>query len=178
MGTAYCTGRGEKLREVDRLMPQTLWLIKPKEGLSTEAVFGALKVPDGGEDPEVLLEKMQREMFNTCDGFVNDLEEPSFQLQPRLADIKRALQGSGFCRVLMSGSGTCFFCIGEPDMHHFGDEFAEQFSAEYNCQIMRAMFMWRKHPDYWYMQQPPEDEVLEYMKRRDAGKENTSNVFV
>lgn len=177
MGSAYCTGRGEVLREVDRLMPQTLWLVKPREGLSTAAVFKELKVRDGGEDPEELLSKLQNELLNECDAFVNDLEEPSFTLQPRLRDVKEALENSGFCRVLMSGSGTCFFCIGEPDLDHFGESFAEQFSAEHDCQIMRAMFMWRRHPDYWYMQEPPKEEVLEYAKRRDAGKKSPAGLF-
>jgi 4-diphosphocytidyl-2-C-methyl-D-erythritol kinase len=174
MGTAYCTGRGEVLRGVDRLMPQTLWLIKPTEGLSTGAVFSALEVEGGGEDPEELLRKLQTEMLNTCDAFVNDLEAPSFKLEPRLGEIKAGLQRCGFCRVLMSGSGTAFFCLGEPDADHFGDRFVEQFSAEYNVRIMRAMFIWRKHPDYWYMQQPTDEELLEWRTRRDAGKEKTT----
>lgn len=179
MGSAFCTGRGEVLRDVERLMPQTLWLIKPREGLSTAAVFGALDLPEagGGADPEALLALVQGGLLEECDGLVNDLEAPSFALLPRLADVKRALQESGFSRVLMSGSGTCFFCFGEPDADHFGDAFAQQFSAEHNCQIMRAMFVWRRHPDYWYMQTPPEEEVLAYMKRRDAGKEASSSPF-
>lgn len=174
MGSAFCTGRGEVLRELERLMPQALWLIKPREGLSTAAVFGELKVSDAGRDPEALLAEVQDGLLEECDALVNDLEAPSFALAPRLAEIKAALQNSGFSRVLMSGSGSCFFCFGEPDDGHFDGAFAEQFSAEHDCQIMRAMFIWRRHPDYWYLQQPPEEEVLEYMKRRDAGKETSS----
>lgn len=158
------------MKDVERLDPQTLWLIKPEEGLSTGAVFGKLQVPSDGVEPEVLLGKLQTEMLETSDAFVNDLEVPSFDLLPRLKTIKDELSRSGFCRVLMSGSGTCFFCVGEPDFDHFGDAFAERFSEEYNCKVMRAMFVWRKHPDYWYMQEPTDEELVEWRTKRDAGK--------
>jgi 4-diphosphocytidyl-2-C-methyl-D-erythritol kinase len=164
MGAAYCTGRGEVLRYIDPLLPETLWLIKPREGLSTAAVFAALNLDDTSDaDPLTLLSQMQDGYLFSAN-FVNDLEKPSFALRPRLAEIKTALENSGFNRVLMSGSGTCFFCIGEPDYDYFGDSFAERFSFDHDVEIMRAMFLRRKHPDYWYLQTPTDEEMKVYLE--------------
>jgi 4-diphosphocytidyl-2-C-methyl-D-erythritol kinase len=173
MGAAYCTGRGDVLQDIEPLLPEVLWLIKPKEGLSTAAVFGALKMDETSDtDPLVLLAQMQEGYLFTAD-FVNDLEKPSFALEPRLGEIKKALENSGFNRVAMSGSGTCFFCIGEPDHGYFGEKFAERFSFDHDVEIMRAMFLRRKHPDYWYMQSPSEDEMRAYL----ATQENTAGPY-
>jgi 4-diphosphocytidyl-2-C-methyl-D-erythritol kinase len=169
MGSAYCTGRGEILTPLPRLAPQTLWLIKPNEGLSTGAVFAALDLERTSDAaPADLLHAMQTQMLVTCDAFVNDLETPSFELAPRLADIKAALQESGFCQVLMSGSGTSFFCLGEPDPAKYGERFGELFGMRFEVKVMRAMFVWRKHPDYWFFQQPPDEKIMEYIEVRDA----------
>lgn len=170
MGTAYCTGRGEILKPLDRLLPQTLWLIKPKEGLSTADVFKKLDLSTTSDaDPQELLRKIQEEIFVLCD-YINDLEKPSFELLPCLAEIKDALEEAGFNKVAMSGSGTTFFCMGEPDLELFGDSFAEIFSAKYEVEIMRGMFFWRKHPDYWYLQNPSPEELLEYGNANLADK--------
>lgn len=170
MGTAYCTGRGEILKLLDRLLPQTLWLVKPTEGLSTAEVFKKLDLSQTSDaDPEVLLKQIQTKIFVCCD-YVNDLEKPSFELVPRLAVIKTALEDAGFNKVAMSGSGTTFFCMGEPDREMFGDNFALIFSANYDVQVMRGMFVWRRHPNYWYLQTPPLDELSEYRDERLVNK--------
>lgn len=94
-GTAYCTGRGEILEEVPRLKPQTLYVVKPREGLSTKEVFQNMKLDECSDrDPRELLEKMQKGVIFA--DFVNDLEKPSFRLMPRLAEIKEKLYDVGF----------------------------------------------------------------------------------
>lgn len=52
----------------------------------------------------------------------------------------------------MSGSGTCFFCLGHP---HDAEEFMNVFPVENNVQIFEAMFHGRRFPDMWYFEQPP-----------------------
>lgn len=94
-GTAYCTGRGEVLEELARLLPQTLYVVKPPEGLSTPAVFKELDLDECSTiDPRELLDQMRRGVMFA--DFVNDLEAPSFRLIPRLAEIKDALYAAGF----------------------------------------------------------------------------------
>ena len=108
-GTAYCTGRGEILRPLQPLWNQTLTIVKPQEGLSTPLVFKNLKINELiPRDPEKILEGF----LAGSPTYFNDLEEPAFSLLPSLADLKQQLQNSGYTTVLMSGSGSSFFCLG------------------------------------------------------------------
>lgn len=132
-GTAYCTGRGEIMTPVSPLPDGTkLTIVKPDIGLSTPAVFRALDY-DGLStiDPEVLLDRFMESGAVFKDGddpYVNDLEQPAFDCLPRLAELKRELcEVKGFDHVMMSGSGTSLFCIGEPvDRKRFEEEFGER----------------------------------------------------
>ncbi len=98
-GTAYCTGRGEIVREVPRFEGK-VEIYKPQEGLSTPAVYKTLDLSECSKtDPEELLEGF----LSGKPTFVNDLERPAFKLIPSLAYLKQKLGGT------MSGSGTAFF---------------------------------------------------------------------
>lgn len=107
-GTAYCTGRGEILREQASLPSENLWIVKPALSLKTPLVFKSLCLKTiSREDPEVLL----KQCIAGNPSYVNDLEAPAFQLLPALASLKELLQQRG--KVCMSGSGTSFFLIGK-----------------------------------------------------------------
>ncbi|MEZ5315591.1 MAG: 4-(cytidine 5'-diphospho)-2-C-methyl-D-erythritol kinase [Chlamydiales bacterium] len=98
-GSAYCTGRGEIVRDIPRI-DQKFRVYIPKRGLSTPAVYQALDLSDcHQEDPEKLLEGF----LNQQPLYINDLEKPAFKMRPNLALIKEKLNGT------MSGSGTAFF---------------------------------------------------------------------
>jgi 4-diphosphocytidyl-2-C-methyl-D-erythritol kinase len=104
-GTAYCTGRGELLAPFT--LPHSLrgWIAKPTFGLSTPAVYQNTRVEEFSlRDPRSALKN-----FPT---FFNDLEIPAFRLEPRLIALQAALRGMGFSDVVMTGSGTAFFCLG------------------------------------------------------------------
>lgn len=108
-GTAYCTGRGEVILELDALAKQDVYIVKPAYGLSTPMVYKNLKINELAIfDPQKLLESFY--LKNPI--LHNDLETPAFFLKPELAALKQTLLQS-FASVLMSGSGTCFFCLGQ-----------------------------------------------------------------
>lgn len=110
-GAAYCTGRGEILAQVDE-MPHLgpITIVKPHVGLSTPGVYKACKLSEMSDiDPAVLLCSYQ----SMSPIFHNDLEFPSFSLLPSLKELKAVLLSAGFSTVLMCGSGTAFFCLGE-----------------------------------------------------------------
>lgn len=108
-GTAYCTGRGEVITDLPFLPPKSLWIVKPPFGLSTPRVYQALNIETlSTSTPSRLLENFQ----NDRPEYVNDLETPAFDLLPELKALKTDLQKS-YEVVLMSGSGTSFFCVGE-----------------------------------------------------------------
>lgn len=111
-GSAYCTGRGEKIRSVPLPLEKTIWIVKPSQGLSTPAVYAAFQAKEG-VDPETLL---KGHLENTPT-YLNDLEPPALSLDPGLYDLKHSL--AKHCPIL-SGSGTAFFCVGgeRPENEH------------------------------------------------------------
>lgn len=108
-GTAFCTGRGEIIQNLDSLPDQKLWIAKPAEGLSTPAVFKALNVK---LLPQRNARAVLEDFYKGKPIYFNDLEKTAFQLKPILELIKMQLLEAGFENVLMTGSGTAFFCIG------------------------------------------------------------------
>eukprot|EP00741_Cyanophora_paradoxa_P023752 tig00021617_g22943.t1 len=113
-GTAYCTGRGEILRPLAPLPGRELYVVKPREGLSTGRIFKALDLEAlSRADPEALLAAHLTGRAAAAD-YVNDLEAASFSELPLLAELKARL-AEHFDTVLMSGSGTSFFCAGPRD---------------------------------------------------------------
>lgn len=96
-GRALCLGRGEIIKD---LLPVkrsfSFWIAKPNFGMSTKEVYR--KYDDIGSDV----------------GCINDLEKSAFFVEPRLIEVKRRLLSNGFRRVVMTGSGSGFYCFGEP----------------------------------------------------------------
>lgn len=108
-GTAYCTGRGEKVRDLPKLTLSPLSLFKPPEGVSTPEVYKALNLQLCAKiDPEKLLE----DFYSGDPFFLNDLEEPAFRLLPLLRHYKTSLLEKGCSFAVMSGSGSSFLSVG------------------------------------------------------------------
>lgn len=109
-GTAYCTGRGEIVRDLPRMFSQKVSLVKPPEGVSTPEVFRGLDLSSlHPRDPEEALMKF----IEGAPHFFNDLESTVLTLKPSLFNLKKQLLGAGFSTVLMTGSGSSFFCLGD-----------------------------------------------------------------
>lgn len=98
-GTAECFGRGEIVKSLPAPIAQDpFWIVKPSIHLSTIDVYKRYSsIPSR----------------KTTEESVNDLEMPAFELAPELYELKKQLLDSGFERVLMTGSGSAFFCIGK-----------------------------------------------------------------
>jgi 4-diphosphocytidyl-2-C-methyl-D-erythritol kinase len=110
-GSAYCTGRGEKVFNLPPLqIEEPLSLFKPPEGLSTPLVYRTLHVEKcPAIDPQMILED-----FCKGEPFLhNDLEMPALEVLPRLAHYKQQLTANGLRQVTLSGSGTSFFGFGK-----------------------------------------------------------------
>lgn len=123
-GTAYCTGRGEVVRPLDPLPEeftrQRIVIVKPPQGLSTPAVFRALEHRMLlMRDPQLAL----KNCFSAFPSLYNDLEAPAFTLMPYLEELKSTLKDAGFEHVVMSGSGTSFFCIGDGRIPYLPNHF-------------------------------------------------------
>lgn len=146
-GTAYCTGRGEVMTPIDPPLPSgaKLSIVKPDLGLSTPKVFGALDY-DGlsTEDPEGLRDTFLKEGVVDADDkyYINDLEQPAFDCLPELKALKdELLEVKGFDHVMMSGSGTSIFCIGEPADK---DGFMKEFDSREGVSVFNSEFINRE----------------------------------
>ena len=108
-GSAYCTGRGEHIQSLSPLLKRSLWLAKPFYGLSTPCVYQNC-------EPSRLPLRDPHQILSDClsgqSNYFNDLESSAFQLAPALAVFKQKLLELGFDQVVMTGSGTTFFCLG------------------------------------------------------------------
>ena len=151
-GTAYCTGRGEIMDSIDPPLPSgtKLCIVKPNVGLSTPAVFRALDYDllSHLDADKTLLPAFLKGVDKVPDEyFINDLEPPAFKCLPELKALKEELlQVPGFDHVMMSGSGTSIFCLGEPENV---EEFKKEFGSRKELQVFFSEFIHR--PDgVWY----------------------------
>jgi 4-diphosphocytidyl-2-C-methyl-D-erythritol kinase len=110
LGPAFCTGRGEIIAPIPSFSLPHLWVAKPKCSLSTAKVYQNFLIENlCKRDLKMILLNYSESNYL----FFNDLEEAALRLEPSLKDLKRDLQGLGFMTVIMTGSGTAFFCLGE-----------------------------------------------------------------
>lgn len=137
LGTAYCTGRGEILEPLENLpLNPKITLVKPVFGASTPAVYKALKVGElPARDPSDYLQKFYKGDF----AYFNDLEEAAFVVAPELKSVKQELQAAGFTDVVLAGSGSTFFCLGN-----------SKSILENKYFVKDVVLVRRKSPNEWY----------------------------
>ena len=109
-GSAFCQGRGERITPLSPLACKTVWIIKPPFGLSTPEVYRALNI--AGLKPRCPHTSLSEHLQGQGE-YYNDLEGAALLLRPQLATLKHTLLASGFSTVLLSGSGSAFFCLGD-----------------------------------------------------------------
>ena len=121
-----------------------LCIVKPNIGLSTPSVFKALnydELSDLDADEMLLPEFLKAEGVENVPAkyYINDLEPPAFRCVPELGELKESLQKvAGFKHVMMSGSGTSIFCLGEPDDR---DAFVKKFGTREDVKVFFSEFI-------------------------------------
>lgn len=119
------TGRGEILEAVH--LPLRNWkiiIVKPKESVSTAQAYNGI-VP---KQPEVPLKSLiQLPVSEWKNSIYNDFENVVFKIYPSFKKIKNTLYDRGAVYSSMSGSGSAFYGLFEPDsdkladiVHYFG----------------------------------------------------------
>lgn len=133
-GTAYCTGRGENVESLEPTSRVSGWIAKPVFGLSTPLVYKNTQIEKLSlRDPISALVSFQK----GTPLYFNDLEIPSFALEPRLIALKEKLLEQ-FETVVMTGSGTALFCLDGspspiPDVAFYPFSFIQRASQSWYC---------------------------------------------
>ena len=79
--------------------------------------------------------------------YVNDLEPPAFRCVQKLGELKESLlKVAGFQHVMMSGSGTSIFCIGEPEDTEL---FLKEFGESEDIQVFFSEFIDRESNEWF-----------------------------
>ncbi|KAL3684640.1 hypothetical protein R1sor_002662 [Riccia sorocarpa] len=158
-GAAYCTSRGEVVKNIPSPVPLStpMVLMKPQEECGTADVYQALRLEDcSTSDPEKLLESIMQDGI-TQSACINDLEKPAFNVLPSLKQFKERIAAASRGRyqaVFMSGSGSTIVGVGDSQPPEFlYDE--EQYSSVF---ISEAYFLTRRENE-WYEQ--PHSEGLQ-----------------
>lgn len=100
-GTAYATGRGEKLIPLQPGTGIPLLLVLPEQRVSTAEAFSLIR-----KYSKPLGVDGYRDFLERPEVLVNDFEEPVFARLPHLRDYKQRLLGAGAMWAAMSGSGS------------------------------------------------------------------------
>lgn len=135
-GTAYCTGRGDLVKNMDSIGQSSVWIVKPMDNVSTPEIFKRFRLNSSIDS--VNSEDDLSQFLNGQLAPFNDLEETTFSILPNLKQLKQDLISQGFQTVLMSGSGSAFFCLGQPNNFKKPD-----------CFHYQAAYL-RRHPHQWY----------------------------
>ncbi|KNA25724.1 hypothetical protein SOVF_003430 [Spinacia oleracea] len=152
-GAAYCTGRGEVVKDIPPPIPldTPMVLIKPQEACSTAHVYKTFRLDQTREvDPLSLLEKISKEGISQ-DVCINDLESPAFEVLPGLRRLKQRIIAASrgqYDAVFMSGSGSTIVGIGSPDPPQFiydDEAYKDVFLSEATF-ITREENQWYSEP--------------------------------
>lgn len=112
-GTAFVSGRGEKIEQLEAIPQCWVVLVKPKKGISTGTVFGALSY-ETLEHPatDKMIAAIKEQNYASMTKLVgNSLEETSIIRQPSIETIKQKMLSFGADAALMSGSGPTIFAL-------------------------------------------------------------------
>ena len=117
--TAFVSGRGERVEQLLPPPPGWVVLVRPRQPLSTAAVYGALD-PDGysdGRSARRLATALRRgHVPDWATVLTNGLAATAAHLCPAITAIRRRLHAAGARHVQVSGSGPTVFalCRSEP----------------------------------------------------------------
>lgn len=109
---AICRGRGERVEPLVPSGPLDLVIVSPRQGLSTAAVYGAIKVPDRPTSVAAMRAAFEAgDVRAVAETLMNRLEEASLSISPVVRAMKADSAGWACEGSLMSGSGSSFFAV-------------------------------------------------------------------
>ncbi len=114
----WCTGRGEIVEPIVPQSPIHAVVVKPNFGLATRSVYAALKVPDEPKSDQPARDALGKgDVRQLAEALHNRLEEPALALEPRLKELKAAIQQEAPLACQLSGSGSALFALAADRNH-------------------------------------------------------------
>ena len=136
---ARVQGIGEKVRRIEHHCPFYLFLVKPKEGVSTKEAFARIDFqtcmhPDV-EAAQCALK--EGDYVKLCQVIGNTLEASAFEITPIIRTIKQELAIFGFDTIVMSGSGSTVFALtrNQNILNNAMNTMKDQYPFTYACLI-------------------------------------------
>ncbi len=111
---AFCTGRGEKIQEIEEKFSFRALLALPDVSVATKSVYGnythnqVLYDRLSGRINELIAKNKFDSVAAMC---ANMLEKSCLELHGGLSELKSGLEASGVGSVCLSGSGSAMFCV-------------------------------------------------------------------
>jgi 4-diphosphocytidyl-2-C-methyl-D-erythritol kinase len=106
---AWCTGRGETVRQVAMGRPLDLVLVCPPFGCGTADVYRQLRVPERPIDGNTMLRAVEAADIAAIEANLhNRLAAPAEIVAPELSRLRAELPASG---TMLSGSGSTLFAL-------------------------------------------------------------------
>ena len=106
---AWCTGRGETVRQVAMGRPLDLVLVCPPFGCGTAEVYRQLRIPERPIDGGVMLRAAEAgDIEALAANMHNRLAAPAEIVAPELSRLRAQLPASG---TMLSGSGSTLFAL-------------------------------------------------------------------
>jgi 4-diphosphocytidyl-2-C-methyl-D-erythritol kinase len=110
---AWCMGRGEIVTPLRPGTALPLVLINPPIGLSTAAVYRAVRVPERPVSGEAIRRAFEAgDLIEVGRHLHNRLQEPAESLCPLVATIRQRVESLDPAGQRMSGSGSSYFALG------------------------------------------------------------------
>lgn len=112
-GTAYATGRGDQLKQLNTIPQCWVILVKPKKGISSWTVFENLAVEDlDHPQTKKVLQAIETHDYKAMTVYMaNALEKVSIVKQPKIEVIKEKILQFGADAALMSGTGPTIYGV-------------------------------------------------------------------
>jgi 4-diphosphocytidyl-2-C-methyl-D-erythritol kinase len=111
--TAKVEGVGEIITPLKRTLDFYLFLIKPKFGISTKALFEQFKINnDKGKSFESMVHALESDDYaGLCSSIYNRLQQEAVRANPQIGRIVSELLDFGFDCAAMTGSGSVIYGI-------------------------------------------------------------------
>ena len=113
-GTALAEGVGERLKRLPAFPKCFVLLAKPTVGVSTAAVFGALKLDENTVHPDnnIVIDLLKKsDLQGICNNMANSLEAVTEAQLRVIGSIRDEMKTQGALGAMMSGSGPTVFGI-------------------------------------------------------------------